>query len=79
MDRQSPVADPVGPNWGPKGRKKLFVARIPPPISKGLDDRGPPASLITKSASGTEVSVQCRGKVYTLSFFSVPIQGLTRG
>ena len=41
MDRQSPVADPVGPNWGPKGRKKLFGARTPP-ISKGLDDRGPP-------------------------------------
>ena len=33
------------PNWGPKGRKKIFDTIPPPPpapLSQGLDDRSPP-------------------------------------
>ena len=44
-----PVADPgegsrgliFRPNWGPKGRKKVFTATAPPPLPNGLDDRPP--------------------------------------
>lgn len=32
------------PKLRPKGLKKIFWRPLPPPLSKGLDDRGPPIS-----------------------------------
>ena len=33
-----------GPNWGPKGRKKIFQDHPPLPLSRGQDDRTPSLS-----------------------------------
>ena len=61
----SPLADPgeggtaplnFRPNWGPKGRKKIWRPAPPPILSRGLDDRAPllsqgmdPALLLTRN------------------------------
>ena len=44
------------PNWGPKGRKNVYLetAPSPPPFSKGLDYR-PPSPYERRTSIGSEL------------------------
>ena len=53
------------PNCGPKGRKKIFGVRPPPPPlppSQGLDDRAPPLS------EGLDTTLWCESYQQSVSF-----------